>query len=195
MRIYKDGIMDILRPIESAILLFLQGLRNPVTDPIMAFFSISANYGIVWIVLALVLLCIKKTRMAGLSLALCLIASLLVNNILLKPLVARPRPFHEIEGLRLMLETGPANVGGWSFPSGHTGASFAAACSLTRSYGKKGAWVYAVAVLIAFSRLYIGAHYPTDVLAGMVTGTLGAVLAVFLLHRAVKALRARRSRN
>ena len=187
--------MDILRPIESAVLLFLQGLRNPVTDPIMAFFSIPANYGIVWIVLALILLCVKKTRMAGLSLALCLIASLLVNNILLKPLVARPRPFNEIAGLRLMLEPGLANVSGWSFPSGHTGASFSAAYSLTRSYGKKGAWVYAVAVLIAFSRLYIGAHYPTDVLAGMVTGTLGAVLAVFLLHRAVRALRARRSRN
>ena len=126
------------------------------------------------------------------------IYNILINvvfNILLKPLVARPRPFNEIAGLRLMLEPGLANVSGWSFPSGHTGASFSAAYSLTRSYGKKGAWVYAVAVLIAFSRLYIGAHYPTDVLAGMVTGTLGAVLAVFLLHRAVRALRARRSRN
>lgn len=181
-----------LQSIDSSILLFLQSIRNPITDPIMTFFSVLGNVGILWIITALALLLFRKTRKAGLQLALCLIASLLINNLILKNLVARPRPFNEIEGLRLMLSAGLADAGSWSFPSGHAGASFAAAYSLTRSFGKKGAWAYLAAALIAFSRIYIAAHYPTDILGGIITGTLGAVLAVAAFRAAEKAIRGKK---
>ena len=184
--------MSWLQSIDRAILLFLQSLRNPAVDPILTVFSILGNVGIIWIVTALVLLCFRKTRLEGMQLALCLIASLIINNLILKNWVARPRPFHEIEGLRLMLEAGLADVGSWSFPSGHAGASFAAAYSLTRSFGKKGAWAYLAAALIAFSRIYIAAHYPTDILGGIITGTLGAVLAVAAFRAAEKAIRGKK---
>ena len=126
-------------------------MRNPVTDPVMALFSILGNTGFIWIAIALVLLIRKSTRRHGIQLALCLIASLIINNLILKNLIARPRPFTEIENLTVMLVRF-ADAGSWSFPSGHAGSSFAAAFSLSRSFGKKGRSAWAVAALIAFSR-------------------------------------------
>ena len=77
----------------------------------------------------------------------------------------------------------PFGPGGSSFPSGHTNASFAAAFALAKGFGKKGAWAYLVAALIAVSRLWVGVHYPTDVIAGAVCGTLCAWLAWTLSHK------------
>ncbi|MDD6189845.1 MAG: phosphatase PAP2 family protein [Clostridiales bacterium] len=153
----------------------------------MAIFSISCNIGFIWIVLALVLLVRKKTRRHGIQLALCLIASLIVNNLILKNLVARPRPFTEVEGLTVMLSRF-ADAGSWSFPSGHAGSSFAAAYSLSKSFGKKGYPAWIAAALIAISRCYIGVHYPSDVICGALFGTLGAVAAVYLWSRCLPLL-------
>ena len=174
--------MNFFNNLDANILLFFQQLRNPVTDPIMGFFSILGNTGFIWIAIALVLLVRKGTRRHGIQLALCLIASLIINNIILKNLIARPRPFTEVEGLTVMLGRF-ADAGSWSFPSGHAGSSFAAAYSLSKSFGKRGRWAWPVAVLIALSRSYIGVHYLSDVLCGALFGTLGAVAAVILWRR------------
>jgi len=96
----------------------------------------------------------------------------IITNLLLKNLVARVRPYDEIPALVPLV----SKLSDWSFPSGHTCASFAAAYSLTKSYGKKGALSYTVAVLIAFSRLYVGVHYPTDVIGGAIVGFLGSAV-------------------
>ncbi len=177
-----------LNTIDTSIILFFQQLRNPVTDPIMAFFSIIGNTGYVWIAIALILLIPKKTRRHGIQLALCLIASLIINNLILKNLVARPRPFTEIEGLTVMLSSHLADAGSWSFPSGHAGSSFAAACSLSRSFGKRGSWAWAVATLVALSRTYIGVHYLTDIICGALFGTSGAILAILLWRKLILAV-------
>ena len=179
--------LDILNNVEASILLFFQQLRNPVTDPIMAFFSIIGNTGWIWIATALVLLIFKKTRRHGIQLAFCLLASLLINNIILKNLVARPRPFTEIEGLTVMLSGKLADAGSLSFPSGHAGSSFAAAYSLSRSFGKKFKWVWAVAALVALSRPYIGVHYLSDVICGSLFGVAGAVFACMLWRKLIPA--------
>ncbi len=181
----KEAIpIEFINSIDAAILLFFQQLRNPVTDPIMGFFSILGNTGFIWIAIALILLLRKSTRRHGIQLALCLIASLIINNLILKNLVARPRPFTEIQELNVMLSRF-ADAGSWSFPSGHSGSSFAAAFSLSSSFGKKGRWAWLVAALIAISRSYIGVHYLTDIICGAAFGVLGAVAAVHLWRRCI----------
>jgi len=179
--------LDILNNIEASVLLFLQQIRNPVTDTIMAVFSVLGNFGLIWLVIAVILLIRKKTRRHGIQVLLCIAASLILNNLILKNLVARPRPFTEIEGLTVMLSPHLADAGSWSFPSGHAGSSFAAAWSLNCSFAKKARWAWIVAVLIAFSRSYIGVHYLSDIICGALFGTIGAIFAIMLWRRLIPA--------
>ncbi len=132
----------------------------------MALFSRLGDWGAVWIALAVLLLLTPRTRRAGAALALSLAAEVLCCNLILKPLCARPRPCDVNSAVALAVPRPP----GYSFPSGHTGAAFAAAVSLRLS--GRGAWIPALvlACLIALSRLYLYVHYPSDVLAGALLG-------------------------
>lgn len=151
---------------------WLEGLHDLLAcrffDGLMPLISLPGNGGIGFILLALVLLVIPKTRKYGLSMALALVLDLLLVNLCLKPLVCRVRPYDL--GIRYPLLVG--RPGDFSFPSGHTAAAFAAALSL-RPAGKR-VWVpmTVYAALMGFSRIYLMVHYPTDVLAGAVCGTL-----------------------
>lgn len=153
---------------DGQILLFIQEhLRNTVCDVFFTGITHLGDAGIFWICLTIVLLCFRRTRKAGIYSACGLILSLIVNNLILKNLVGRIRPYELVEGLQCIV--GPAYDA--SFPSGHTGASFASAVSIYRQLPRKFAVFFIVlASLIAFSRLYVGIHYPTDVLGGLVTG-------------------------
>ncbi|MCD8395774.1 MAG: phosphatase PAP2 family protein [Lachnospiraceae bacterium] len=153
---------------EESILLFIQNnIRNPVLDPVFTAITHLGDGGIFWIILTVFLLCFPKTRRAGAYSACALLGSLLVNNLILKNLVNRTRPYEVIEGLVCLVS--PAKDA--SFPSGHTGASFASAVAIYRQLPKRyGVLLLILAALIAFSRLYVGIHYPTDVLGGLVTG-------------------------
>ena len=114
----------------------------------------------------------KKNRLCG-----SLVPDL--TNLLLKNIVARPRPFAEIEALIPMI-TKPKD---FSFPSGHTTASFAVALVMLRMLPKKfGIPAVVLAALVAFSRLYLGVHYPTDVLAGFVIALVGSTLSVWIVR-------------
>lgn len=161
-------MIEALIQLDGNILMFIQEeIRNPVLDPVMTVITTLGNVGIVWILLTAALLISKKTRKIGVISACALVASLLVNNILLKNLVARIRPYYMVEGL-IPIISKPSE---FSFPSGHAGSSFASAFVLYRKLPKKyGTWALILAILISFSRLYVGVHYPTDVLAGMITG-------------------------
>ncbi len=153
---------------DGQILLFIQEhLRNAVFDFIFKGITHLGDAGIFWILLTVVLLCFRQTRRAGIYSACALAASLVINNLILKNLVGRIRPYELVEGLHCIVA--PAHDA--SFPSGHTGASFASAVSISRQLPRKMAGFFIVlASLIAFSRLYVGIHYPTDVLGGLVTG-------------------------
>lgn len=153
---------------EENILLFIQNnIRNPILDPVFKTITHLGDGGIFWIILTVFLLCFRKTRRAGVYSACALLGSLLVNNLILKNLVNRTRPYEVIDGLVCLVS--PAKDA--SFPSGHTGASFASAVAVYRQLPKRyGVLLLILAVLIAFSRLYVGIHYPTDVLGGLVTG-------------------------
>lgn len=166
-----------LSSIEGNILIFIQEyIRNPICDTLFKGITHLGDDGIFWIILTIVLLCFKKTRRAGIYSACALAGSILINNIILKDLVNRTRPYEVVAGLKLLVS--PANDA--SFPSGHTGASFASAVAMCGQLPKRvSVFLIILAALIAFSRLYIGIHYPTDVLGGLVIGGgLGALVNI-----------------
>lgn len=154
--------------IEISILNLIQKLRTPLGDRVMCMITKLGNAGAIWIVLALVLLMIPKTRRKAAILLTSLAVDVVLCNLLLKPLVARVRPFEVNTAVQLLV----AKPQDFSFPSGHTAASFASAAALYLA-GEKKLWkpVLVLAVLIAFSRLYLYVHYPTDVLGGAVLGS------------------------
>lgn len=124
--------------------------------------------GWIWIAAAVIFLINKKYRRTGIELVFGLASSAITGNILLKNLAARDRPCW-IKELPNMLISVPLD---YSFPSGHTMSSFAAAVIIMRSNKKAGCPAMLLAVLIAFSRLYLYVHFPSDVLAGALLGTL-----------------------
>lgn len=130
------------------------------------------NGGWFWLVLGLGLMAKKKTRLPGFLVLAAVAASGAVNNLVLKTLVDRARPFLADPGIHNLV-----NAAGSSFPSGHTGSSFAAAGILWQTMPRLyGCLAMVLATLIGLSRIYLGVHYPSDVLAGMLTGLLLAKL-------------------
>lgn len=166
--------MNALNLFEANIILWIQeNLRVEALNPIVTAITSLGNGGIFWIILTVLLLLFKKTRKIGLCCALGLIFDLLVVNITIKPLVGRIRPYVTLESI-LPLGHLP---GDHSFPSGHSAGSFAAAWALFRSAKKRwGVPALVLAALISLSRLYVGVHYPTDVIGGVIIGILAGEL-------------------
>ena len=173
-------MLDALMNLDGGFLLFLQeSVRNPVLDKIMIFITSLGDKGMIWILATVLLKKKKKTRKAGMVSAVALLGSLLFNNMLIKNIVQRPRPYVTLEDLRIIIPR-PSE---YSFPSGHSSSSFAAAVSFYRLLPKKlGIPAIVLAGLIAFSRLYVGVHYPTDVLAGALMGIVLSYFAQYLVE-------------
>lgn len=165
---------------------FLQTIHTPLLDKILAFITSLGNVGIIWIVLAVVLLILPKTRKTGIIVAAALLMDLVLCNLILKNLVARVRPYDINTAIAILIKK-PLD---FSFPSGHTAASFAAMTALFLAKMKK-AWIAALilAVLIAFSRLYFYVHYPTDVLGGAVVGILSGIIGYAIVEKIDKRRR------
>lgn len=176
-------MIETLLALDGNILLWIQdNLRAQWLSPIMITITKLGGLGLIWILLSLVLLCFKKTRRAGAAGLLGLVFSLLLNNLFLKNVFHRIRPYEVVEGLTLLTK----KATDFSFPSGHSGSSFAAAVAVVCSMkGSRARWlVLAFAFLMAFTRLYIGIHYPTDVICGALTGTLCGLAASKLIRLA-----------
>ena len=158
---------------EFQILDWIAGLRTEWLDTLMPIISAFGNDGIGWIIVAVVLTCIPKYRKAGLTMGLALIFCLLIGNMTLKPLIARPRPYSYFPEMALLV----APLSDFSFPSGHTFASFASATALYLHHKKFGIAAYILAAVIAFTRLYLYVHFPSDVLAGLLLGIFSGWVA------------------
>jgi undecaprenyl-diphosphatase len=160
-------------------------LRTPWLDWAMVFTTRLADGGFLWIILAVLLAVNPRHRKLGVTILIAIAIEALACNILLKPLIARPRPFEINPAIQLLIPR-PED---YSFPSGHAAVSFAAASVLffRRSRG----WRIAVflAILISFSRLYLYVHYPSDVLVGAVIG----IAAGWGAHRLAASLCRRKS--
>ena len=167
-------------------LALLDGIQNSLQgaflDTLMPWISRICDHGEVWILLAAVLLLRKKSRKTGATVALALVLELAVCNLLLKPLVGRMRPFTVNPGVDLLVPP-PTD---FSFPSGHTASSFAAAFALKAAGDRL--WVPALilAIAIAFSRLYLYVHWPSDVLCGALLGALLGLLSGGLIRWAAQ---------
>lgn len=152
---------------EIFVLDFIQThLRSNIGDIIIPLISHLGDGGMIWLALALALLIYPKTRKIGAAIMVSLILEIICCNLLLKPLVARIRPCDVNTAVQLLV---PA-PNDFSFPSGHTGAAFAAASALYFNRSSLRFPTLVLAVLMGFSRLYLYVHYPTDVLAGAALG-------------------------
>ena len=167
-------MLDALLQWDGQLLLAIQTLHQPWLDPIVSLYTKLGDAGLLWIALSLAMLFYRPTRRAGAMSLAAMILGLLVTNITIKPLVERARPWLVWPIVPLVTENDPN-----SFPSGHTCAAFAAAMAWVRALPRRGDRVIVVvmAVLMGLSRLYVGVHYPSDVLAGALIGSLCAWIA------------------
>jgi len=158
-------------------------LQSPFMDKFMPFITVFGNGGIFWIAWAVLLILFPKTRRTGLGMGFALIMGLVVCNLILKPGVARPRPYDMQAELGVVIDLLVKRSHDFSFPSGHTIASFEASVVLLMNSKKMGIPAFILAILVSFSRLYLYVHYPTDVIVSIILGTLFALIGNFIAQR------------
>ncbi|MDE7167662.1 MAG: phosphatase PAP2 family protein [Clostridia bacterium] len=156
---------------------------------VMKYLTYIGEFGAGAIICAIVLLIFKKTRWAGVAVAIALVLDVLIVNVILKLSVNRPRPWEDYPDLGFeefydSISLQPPKDS--SFPSGHTAALFTAAVALVMYYKVKGLPALGVALLVAISRIYLCVHYPTDVIGGIVIGSACGVAGYFLMKLAKK---------
>ena len=172
--------MTFIQNIDFSILIWIQNyLRCTFLDVVMPFITRLCDDGEIWILFGIVLLFFKKYRKYGIFVLIAMLLGSLIGNEILKPLIARPRPCHIYEMLPEMLIDVP-KITSYSFPSGHTTSSVIAATVLTRANKKFGFVAIPLAFLIAFSRMYLFVHFPTDILGGTVLGLMIGFFSVTL---------------
>ena len=158
-------------------------LQSSVMDKIWPIITLFGEGGIFWIACAVLMLCFRKTRKAGFSMAVALLLGVLVCNVTMKPLIARPRPYdYQLEHFGKEIVLLISRQSDFSFPSGHTIASFEAATALLLYKKRIGIPALILACLIAFSRLYLYVHYPSDVIFSIVFGIIFGILGTTIVN-------------
>ncbi|MBD5088573.1 MAG: phosphatase PAP2 family protein [Clostridiales bacterium] len=163
----------------------LQNIHNEVLDHAMMFITSLGNGGLLWIFISIMLISIptikretmeekRKRKICGIMVLVSLAVTAILGNLIIKNIIQRPRPFQVDTSVIPLIY--PRE---YSFPSGHTSSSFAAATTLFFYSPKRGSFAFFIAGLIAFSRMYFFVHFPTDIVGGMVLGIFCAVLVYY----------------
>jgi undecaprenyl-diphosphatase len=195
---------DFFINIDVAIYQFVESFTNPALTGVMkAITHLGDTPGIIWFVLGIILLIPRKTRKLGILMFAGLAFSSLINNVLLKELLERPRPFIFVEKFPefwekvgyeypgCLIELSESQLAGKSpsFPSGHTSTSIGAAFALLLGCRKKqfivGVPAFILSLAIGFSRIYVHIHYPTDVIGGAIVGLVAGVAIYFIFDKLV----------
>lgn len=175
--------MNALTQIDFTILNFIkQNFSCAFFDFIMPKITMLADKGFLWILCGIILLFIKKYRKYGICMLVCLAIGATVTSAVIKPIVARPRPFIQTDNIKLLIDA-PKDM---SFPSGHTMASVISAIIITAVSKKAGIIAWITAVLIIFSRLYLYVHFPSDIAASAVIAAAISVSALKILKKGGK---------
>lgn len=199
---YWQWEMDLLKEI--------QGLHADWLTPILKFICDITMHGELWIAIAIVLTIYPKTRKVGFTMMCAMILGSITADFILKPLIQRPRPFQQFlengwivteineEGKQMVVFVNKATLGfdfyikkipsDWSFPSGHSVCGFAASTALFTRNKKAAIPAYIVASVIAFGRLYLFVHFPTDVITGICIGVFGGIISFFIVNAIYKKL-------
>lgn len=184
-------LQEFIVNIDVAIYRFVDSIMNPVLNVIMTFIThLGDTPGIIWFILGLCLLIPRKTRKLGILLFAGLAFASVINNLCLKEIIERPRPYNldpevwKNAGYEYIWPNLIKKSDSWSFPSGHTSTSIGAGFALLLGCRKKelgiGIPAFIISLLIGFSRIYVHVHYPTDVIVGAVIGLVSG-LAMYLV--------------
>lgn len=174
--------MEIIQNFDESVILFInEFLKCGIFDKIMPFISLLGNNGTIFILLGIILISLGgKKRSFGIILLAALSVNIIIGNVILKPNIARIRPFDN-----LMLDIIIKKPLDFSFPSGHTNAAVTAAAIMFYMNKKFGIVMIVFAFLMAFSRLYLLVHYPSDIIAGALIGFLGSIATLKLMRKFV----------
>lgn len=160
-------------------------LENPFLTSIMSIITFLGSLGAVWLATGIVFLFFEKSRNTGILIIISVLIGGVVNDLILKNLFSRVRPF-ETMGISALIN----EPNTFSFPSGHAFSSFVSAYQINRFNKRMGIFAYILAALIALSRIYLRVHYPTDIIAGAICGMILGACIYRLFHyikRSVKA--------
>jgi len=184
-------VPELIQNLDEAVLRWIaSNLRVEWLNPIAVFYTSLGNGGWIFVAASVVLLFFCKTRRAGISSLFAMLLGLIVTNLTIKPLVARLRPWVVMESFPVLVYSSDLN----SFPSGHTCAAFAFAVALCAVLPQKWAKAAALiaAALMGISRLYVGVHFPSDVLVGALVGTVCGLLGAWIGRAAIRWFAGRR---
>ncbi|MBH1942130.1 phosphatase PAP2 family protein [Mobilitalea sibirica] len=167
--------MELIQSIDNNILIFIQeNLKNPVFDQVMVFITKLGNAGFLWILIAFLLLSQKKYQKCGVPLICAISLAMFFGDDILKPLIGRIRPCNSFPEVPLLI----SRPNTFSFPSGHTMVGFTSATVIFKYHRKLGGFTFMIASFIAYSRLHLFVHYPSDILGGIVLGMLNAAFVI-----------------
>jgi undecaprenyl-diphosphatase len=174
--------MPVVDALDQQMLNWLSGYHAPWLDTAMTWVSAGGGAGLIWLTLAAIALVIPRHRAAAWRVMLAVILSYGLVDAVIKPLVARPRPAVVATSRNL-----PPMPNTYAFPSGHATATFSAAVTVSRMWPTTRVLWWTLAIAIGYSRIYLGHHYPLDILGGAVLGVLVAMWVLGGRHPATYA--------
>ena len=170
-------MVEIFKKVDNTILRWINvKFRNKTFDKIMPIITSAGNLGIIWIVISVLLMTKKDYRVLGQTILIALVITTIIGEGTIKNIVKRKRPFYGDDDKELLISR-PIT---YSFPSGHTASSFAVAAVFIKTDNAASLEIILLACLIAFSRIYLGVHYPSDVIGGGIIGALCGLITVIL---------------